>query len=262
MASDFIFIRKSRNALSNFLHILLNILLGIGSIFVTIVSGSWIIGFALVLLSKWRMFAVRPHYLWLNIKSNLVDIIVGFSFVLLAYFSGTSLLPVHYVLSAAYVFWLTIVKPKTSEIWNRVQALTAIFLGTCTVVIMCASLDSVLFVILEFIIGYGSARHVLAQNGNINNSSYPALIFGVFFAEIALLSYSWTIVYAFMSLGIIIPQLAIILTVFGFMTERIFRAVDERDGILRFKDIALPVSFSIVILAIVIVGFSKPIFNV
>ena len=93
MASDYIFIRKSRNALSTALHVTLNILLGVGSIFVTIVSGSWLIGFILVLLSKWRMFAVRPRYLWLNIKSNLVDLIVGFSFVALAFFSGAS--PLH-----------------------------------------------------------------------------------------------------------------------------------------------------------------------
>ena len=114
MASDYIFIRKSRNALSTALHIAMNILLGVGSIVVTIVSGSWIIGFILVLLSKWRMFAVRPHYLWLNIKSNLVDLIVGFSFVLLAFFSGTTILPVHYILAAAYVLWLILVKPRTA----------------------------------------------------------------------------------------------------------------------------------------------------
>ncbi|MBQ3293902.1 hypothetical protein IJG96_02100, partial [Candidatus Saccharibacteria bacterium] len=103
MASDYIFIRKSRNALSTVLHVVMNILLGIGSVFATIVSGSWIIGFILVLLSKWRMFAVRPHYLWLNIKSNLVDLIVGFSVVLLAFFAGTSTLPVHYILGAVDV---------------------------------------------------------------------------------------------------------------------------------------------------------------
>lgn len=262
MASDYIFIRKSRNALSSVLHALLNILLGVGSVFATIVSGSWIIGFILVLLSKWRMFAVRPHYLWLNIKSNLVDLIVGFSLVLLTFFSGTSVLPVHYLLAAVYVLWLTVVKPKTTETWNRVQALTAIFLGTCAVSILCASLDSSLPVALEFIIGYGAARHVLAQNNNMSDSGYPALIFGVIFAEIALLTHSWTIVYAFTELGIIIPQLAIILTIFGFMIERIFHAVEERDGELRLKDIALPVSFSLIILAVVIIGFSEPIFNV
>ncbi|MBR3319785.1 hypothetical protein IKG20_00540 [Candidatus Saccharibacteria bacterium] len=262
MASDYIFIRKSRNALSNFLHVAMNILLGVGSILATIVSGSWIIGFILVLLSKWRMFAVRPHYLWLNIKSNLVDLIVGFSIVLLAYFSGTSILPVHYILALVYVLWLTVIKPRTSEVWNLIQALISIFLGTSAASILAASVDSSILVLLEFIVGYSAARHVLAQNNNMNDNGYPALFLGAIFAEIALLCHSWMIVYTFIDLGIIIPQLAVILTVFGFMIERIFRAVEERDGNLRFKDIALPVSFSVVILAVIIIGFSEPIFNV
>ena len=262
MASDYIFIRKSRNALSTVLHVILNILLGVGSIFVTIVSGSWIIGFALVLLSKWRMFAVRPHYLWLNIKSNLVDLIVGFSFVLIAYFSGSELLLVHYILSAGYAIWLTVIKPKTTETWTLVQALFAVFLGSTAVSILCASLNSAVLVALEFIIGYSAARHVLAQNDNSNDDGYPALILGTIFAEIALLCHSWLIVYAFTSVGIIIPQLAIILTVFSFMTERIFRSVEGHDGQFRFKDVIAPLAFSILILAVVIIGFSEPIFNV
>lgn len=262
MASDYIFIRKSRNALSAILHTLLNILLGVGAVFATIVSGSWIIGFILVLLSKWRMFAVRLHYLWLNIKSNLVDLIVGFSIVLLAYFSGTSTLPVHYILSAVYVLWLTIVKPKTSETWNLAQALFAIFLGTTAASILAAHLDPTLLVGLEFIIGYGSARHVLAQNHNTNDNGYPALILGTIFAEIALLCHSWLIVYAFLNLGIIIPQLALILTIFAFMVERIYRSVESRDGAFKFKEIAIPLAFSIIILAVIIIGFSEPIFNV
>lgn len=262
MASDYIFIRKSRNALSTVLHLAMNILLGVGSILVTIVSGSWIIGFILVLLSKWRMFAVRPHYLWLNIKSNLVDLIVGFSFVLLAFFSGTSILPVHYILAAAYVLWLTVVKPRTTEIWNLIQALFAIFIGTSAASILAASVDPILLVVLEFVIGYGSARHVLAQNNNMNDNGYPAIIFGVVFAEIALLCHSWLIVYAFVDLGIIISQLALILTVFSFMTERIYRSVEERDGVFKLKDVAIPLIFSVICLAVIIIGFSEPIFNV
>ena len=262
MASDYIFIRKSMGALSTVLHVILNILLGVGSVFATIVSGSWIIGFILVLLSKWRMFAVRPHYLWLNIKSNLVDLIVGFSIVLLAYFAGTSVLPVHYILGVLYVLWLTVVKPKTTETWNLIQALFAIFVGTTAVAILSASLNPVLISLLEFIVGYGAARHVLAQNNNMNDRGYPALVFGVFFAEIALLCHSWLIVYTFIKLGIIIPQLSVILTLFAFMAERIYRSVESRDGKLKFKDIAVPVIFSIIVLAAIIIGFSQPIFNV
>lgn len=262
MASDYIFIRKSRNALSTVLHVALNVLLGVGSVFATIVSGSWIIGFALVLLSKWRMFAVRPHYLWLNVKSNLVDLIVGFAFVLLAFFSGTSLMPVHYLLALGYTLWLTIVKPRTSEVWNLIQALFAVFIGTCAVSILGANIDAVVLTLLEFIIGYGAARHVLAQNNNMIGNGYPALIFGAIFAEISLLCHSWLIVYTFMGAGIIISQLAIILTIFAFMCERIYHAVEERDGQFRFKDVAVPVLFSIAALAVILIGFSEPIFNV
>ena len=262
MASDYIFIRRSRNALSTALHLVMNILLGVGSVLVTIVSGSWIIGFVLVLLSKWRMFAVRPHYLWLNVKSNLVDLIVGFSVVLLAYFSGTKIMLVHYLLSLIYVLWLTVIKPRTSEAWNLAQALIAIFLGTTASSILAASINPILLVALEFIIGYGAAHHVLAQNNNSSDHGYPALIFGIIFAEIALLCHSWLIVYTFMDAGIIIPQLSLILTVFAFMIERLYRSVEERDGQLKFKDVAVPVIFSIVILAVIIIGFSEPIFNV
>ncbi|MBR3131263.1 hypothetical protein IKG31_01680 [Candidatus Saccharibacteria bacterium] len=262
MASDFIFIRKGRNALSTFLHFALNILLGVGSVFVTIVSGSWIIGFVLVLLSKWRMFAVRPRYLWLNIKSNLVDLIVGFSFVLLAYFSGSTVLPVHYILAASYAFWLTIIKPKTAESWTLVQALCATFLGTTAASIMCASFSSAILVILEFIIGYSATRHVLAQNDNMNDAGYPALIFGTIFAEIALLCHSWLIVYTFTNAGIIIPQLSVILTIFSFMAERILRSVEKHDGQFRLKDITAPLIFSLIVLSVIIIGFSEPIFNV
>ena len=262
MASDYIFIRKSRNLLSSVLHISLNLLLGVGSVFATLVSGSWIIGFILVLVSKWRMFAVRTHYLWLNLKSNLVDLIVGFSFVLLAYFSGTELLPVHYILAAAYAVWLIFVKPRTSESWNLVQALAAIFLGTSAAAILTASVNSVFFIILEFIIGYAAARHVLAQNNYSMQDGYPALTFGLLFAEVALLLHSWLIVYTFTSLGIMVPQAAIILSVFGFLVERMYSAAEARDGAFKFKDVALPFAFSLGILAIIIIGFSSPIFNV
>ena len=37
----------------------------------------------IVLLAKWRMFAVKPRYWVTNLKSNLVDIFVGVSVVAL-----------------------------------------------------------------------------------------------------------------------------------------------------------------------------------
>ncbi len=111
--ADYIFIRKGRNALSSVLHVILNLALAIVSIGATIITGNCIIGIILVIISKWRVFAVNHRYWLLNIRSSLVDFIVGISFVLLAYAAGTTLLPVHFLLMALYALWLIVIKPKS-----------------------------------------------------------------------------------------------------------------------------------------------------
>lgn len=262
MATDYVFIRKSRNTLSGILHVLMNIFLGVGTIFVGVVSGSWIIGIILVLVSKWRTFAVRPRYLFLNIKASLVDFIVGCSFVFLAYFSGAEVLPVHYILAIAYTIWLLLIKPRTSEGWTLVQALVSVFLGTSVATIACASTSSALLVVIEFIIGYSAARHVLAQNNNSLHDGFPAFIFALLFAETALVAHSWLIVYTFTKFGIMIPQLAIVLSIFTFIAERLYSNVESRDGELKLQEVAAPITFGVVILAIILIGFSEPIFDV
>ena len=80
--ADYIFIRKSRNILSSFLHVILNLLLAIASIGATIITGNCIIGLILVVVSKWRIFAVNHRYWLLNLRSSLVDFNVGISFVI------------------------------------------------------------------------------------------------------------------------------------------------------------------------------------
>ena len=74
--ADFVALRRSRNAFSSLLHVVLNAALAVISIYITWITGSPLIGILLVILSKWRMLAVRPRYWELNIKSNLVDLIV------------------------------------------------------------------------------------------------------------------------------------------------------------------------------------------
>lgn len=130
--ADYIFIRKSRNAVSSFLHVILNLLLAVASIGATLITGNCIIGLILVVISKWRIFAVNHRYWWLNIRSSLVDFIVGISFVLLAYAAGTTLLPVHIALMVAYAVWLIIIKPRSSFNANVLQSIIAVLLGATT----------------------------------------------------------------------------------------------------------------------------------
>ena len=254
-------LRRSRSILSSFLHIVLNILLGAGSIALTALSGSWILGIALVLVSKWRIFAVRPRFWWANIKANLVDLIVGASFVLTAYVADSSSIWLYVILSVLYSLWLIALKPRSSTRATAAQALTAVFLGTNTAALMFGSFDSLWLSLIVFVIGYGATRHVLTQNDEEDFFLLSFLV-GLLFAEIAWLCHSWLIIYAFGVTGIFISQIALILTIFAFVLGCVYKSLFRYEGKLKFTDIFIPVIFGILMVAIIIIGFSNPIFNI
>ncbi len=264
--ADFVFIRKSRNKLSSILHVFLNILLGIGSILITIISSSWVIGIILVLISKWRIFAVRPRFWLLNIKSNLVDLIVGASFVLLTYCYGfqEGLLPIHFVLVALYVIWLLFIKPLTTEAGAIIQSLFAVFLGTSAAVLLSSSIDPIILVLTEFLIGYSASRHILAQSQE-GNSTILTLTYGLIFSIAGILSSSWSILYPvhlLSSANTQIPQLALILTIATFVISKIHFSIERHDGAINRSDVFIPTIFGILAIFIIIFGFSNPIFNI
>ena len=259
--ADYVLARKSRNIISSVLHVVMNCLLGIGSVLLTCVSGSWIIGVIFVLVSKWRMFAVRPRFWLVNIKANLVDLIVGTSFVIIAYCSGTSILTIHIIVAILYTLWLVLLKPRSDEISTRIQALAAVFLGTTASVLLFASSDSIFIAISCFIVGYAAARHVLIQSDD-ENFSLVVLVAGLLSAEIAWLLHNWLIVYSFGTSGIIVPQLSIILTVFTFLFGHIYASTSTHDGKLKAEEVLLPTIFSIAVIIMIVFWFSKPIFDV
>ena len=259
--ADYVLARKSRNIASSAVHVLLNILLGMGAVFLTVFSANPALGIILVLVSKWRVFAVRSRYLWINIKSNLVDLIVGLSIVFLSYSAGSSLLPVHIILILLYVGWLLFIKPMSSEKANLAQSLIAVFLGISASTIMTANLDATLAVLLAFLIGYAASRHVLVQTES-ENFLLTTLACGLVFAEITWLCHSWAIVYSFGETGIKVPQAAIILTIFAFVYNYARQAVVRYQEDFRFKNILGPVIFGAVLIGIIVFFFSKPVFNI
>ena len=245
--------------LSSFLYIFLNILLGVGSVFATIVTGSWIIGAILVLASKWRIFAVRPRFWLLNIKSSLVDLIVGFSLVLLTYYAGSTLSWVHLAYAVAYVLWLVVIKGLTSDRGILAQSIIAVFLGTCAATVAASTIDSSVMVALEFLIGFGASRHILVQ-GDEKNSTTLACVCGLIAAEVTWLCHSWMIIYTFGTL--LVPQLAIILSIIAFLFYHIYNSATKNAGKVKFTDIRIALIFSVIVLAVIVIGFSNPRFNI
>lgn len=259
--ADYVLARKSRNIASSMIHVFLNLLLGVGSVLVTVLSGSPLLGIILVLASKWRVFAVRARYLWTNIKANLVDFIVGISVVLLAYYAGPSFLIVDFVLMAFYSIWLLFIKPLSNETAAMAQSLIAVFLGISASTIMSANLNSIVIVLLAFLIGYAASRHILIQS-NDKDFTLTTLVCGLVFAEIAWLCHSWSIIYTFGSTGIRIPQLAVILTIFAFVYNYARQAMIKYQEDFRFKHIIGPVIFGAALIAVIVLWFSNPIFNI
>lgn len=259
--ADFVLIRKSRNIASSMVHVFLNILLGVGAVLITVLSHSPVLGVLLILISKWRIFAVRLRYLWINIKSNMVDLIVGLSVVLIAYSAGANFLLVDFILMIFYSAWLLFIKPLSSEVATLSQSLIAVFLGITAVSLFTANLNVILLVFLSFLIGYAASRHVLSQS-NTKDFTFTTLICGLVFSEIAFLCYSWNIVYTFGNTGIRIPQLAIILTIFAFVYNYARQAMVTYQDDFRFKHIAGPVAFGIVLIGVIVLWFSNPIFNI
>lgn len=260
--SDYIFIRRSRNLLSTVIHAVLNLMLAIASILATVITGNFGIGLILVFISKWRVFAVNHRYWLLNLRANLVDFIVGTSFVLLAYAAGTSdLQPVHYVLMAGYAIWLIAIKPRSSAFFTTIQAIFATLLGATAAAILTANFDAAILVLSCFLIGFAAIHHIVIQN-NDEDYLFISSIGGLVYAEIAWMAHSWLIIYTINDTGICLSQLGIILSVLTFAFYKIYSYASEHRHKIRFTEVALPIIFSVAVIAVLVIGFSQPRFNI
>lgn len=82
------------------------------------------------------------------------------------------------------------------------------------------------------------------------------------FAEIAWLCQSWSIIYTFGATGIRIPQIAIILTIFAFVYNYVRQTMIKSQEDFKFSQIIGPVLFGVILIGIVVLWFSNPIFNI
>ncbi len=87
---QFLKILRRRSVLSELVYVGLNVALALAVLVIVRTVESPIPAFILVMLSKWRVFAVRPRYWLANIQANLVDFILSISVVVLMYSVGVN----------------------------------------------------------------------------------------------------------------------------------------------------------------------------
>ena len=212
--------KATRTRVSEGIYVILNGLLPVAVFFLVRYFDPPYLAVLLVLLTKWRILALRPRYWWTNLKVNTVDIIVGLSTVGLMYVASSDMV-VQIVLAAAYAAWLLILKPSSSSHGVMLQAGVAQFVGL-TALFQFYLLPEPFALVAIWVIGYATARHVVSNYEEPHVEMMSAL-WGLFVLELGWLAWRWTTVYDF-GLPIRVPQIALIMLVIGFCAARMHHA--------------------------------------
>ncbi|MEO7904232.1 MAG: hypothetical protein ABIR91_00390 [Candidatus Saccharimonadales bacterium] len=251
---DFLKSSKRRSSISEFVYIVLNIGFAVAILAIVLIE-SPLLAFALVLLGKWRILAVRPRYWFVNLQTNLVDLIVSISVVVLLS-SAHGALAMQILLTLLYIGWLLVIKPKSKKLYIAIQAGTAVFLGVSALMIVSASWFATPVVLLMWLIGYSSARNVLSSHSEPYTAFY-SLIWGFVFAEFGWLAYHWTFAYSLPGMGTVkLVQIAIIVTALSFLAERLYSSY-ARHGEIKSADIILPALLSVSTVMILLLFFNQ-----
>ncbi len=198
---------KPANGFGKVFHFFLKIILPL-LVFILIRLDFIQLAFIVVILSKWRMFAVKPRFWLVNLLSNSIDIVVGLSLV---YFMTYASPNVYWQLlwTVSYVAWLVLIKPSENILLVSLQAFIGQFLGLTALYLIWSDGPIWGLTVITALICYVSARHFL----NSFNEPYANLI--IFFwtyvgATLAWLTSHWLIYYKVFS------QPVMLLSILGY----------------------------------------------
>jgi len=260
---EFLKLVRRRSFLSEVVYTVLNVALAIALVLVIWYTASIPLALGLVLISKWRVLAVRARYWFVNIRSNLVDIIVSVSVVLHLYTINDSTLVdstkalVLGVVTLLYILWLLLLKPRSKRSYVAAQAGVAILLGVSALFSISFAWPASLVVAGMWLIGYSAASHILNSYDDETHPLFLSLAWSVVMAELGWVAYHWTVAYTLPFVNnLLIPQIAIITTLLGFVAYKSYDSFYHHQKI-RMADIILPLLFTLSIIAVLVFVFNR-----
>lgn len=244
---------RKRSFLSEAIYVTLNILLAIALLVVTVTTTLPWPGLGLILLSKWRVFAVRSRYWMANIRANMVDTVVGIGVVVFLYYASGDL-TLQIIFAVLYALWLLFIKPRSKRNYVAAQALIGLAVGIGAIVLISPIIPVSVVVLLSWIVAYSSARHILSirHESHIN---FLSLTWGFVIAELMWLTYHWTIGYTLIG-TLQLPQIVVMVLALAFATERVYSSYHKNGGVIRTGDILLPLLLSLSIVVVLLVLFN------
>jgi hypothetical protein len=165
------------------------------------------VALAVILLSKWRIFAVQPRHWLAHFRTNAVDII--FSLSILAFMTGTASMSVQLLWVLIYEIWVLYIKPGEKAILVTLQALIAQLAGLVALFVALDQVPTAFYIIAGAAILYYSARHFFGSFEEEHYHTY-SLVWAVFGASLIWVLSHWLLFYG------PIAQVALMLSVIGY----------------------------------------------
>lgn len=193
------------------------------ALFVLVRIGFVELALIVIVLSKWRMFAVRPRYWSANIRANAIDIIVSLS--ILAFMTQTDSMSWQLVWVVLYMMWLLFIKPSSDVVFISLQAFIGQLLGLIALFLVWSDAPLYGLVLATGLVCYLAARHYFDSFDEPYNK-FLAYLWGYFAAALAWVLGHWLLFYG------VISQPALLLIVIGYGLAALYY-LDHHDRLSR-----------------------------
>jgi len=231
---------KPTQGFAHFIHLGLNVLLPIlAYILVRIDFVS--LAILLIILSKWRMFAVRPRYWLANIISSGVDITVGVALVL--FMANTSVAWWQLFWMGLYMGWLIWVKPRSDVLSVSAQAMIGQLLGLSILYLKFGDISLVWLVAATWVVTYIAGRHFLTSFEE-PQAVILAHVWAYFAASLAFILGHWLLFYG------TVAQIIVLLTTIGYGLAALYYldATDRLTSVIQRQLLAIMGAILLIVL--------------
>lgn len=235
---------KPASGLSHFFHLFLLVILPV-VVFILVRLNFVQLALSVVVLSKWRMLAVRPRFWAANVRANAIDIMVGLSVVtFMAHASDNLALQLLWVV--LYGVWLIVIKPASSTRMISLQAALGQLAALMALFLAWTAGPLYGLTLLTGIICVMAARHFF----DAFDEPYAKMLaytWGYFGAALAWLLGHWLIFYGFIS------QPTLLLSILGYGLAGMYY-LDHEDRL--GKGTRRQIIFIMIAILVVILAFS------
>lgn len=226
---------------AHFFHILLVILLPV-ALFVLVRIHFSEIAIAVLLLSKWRMFAVRPRHWLANIRANALDIVVGLATIIFMTHADSQLW--QSIWAVAYALWLLVLKPNASLLGVSLQAFVGQIAGLMAVFLAWPGSPLYVLVLATWLVCNVSAKHFFASFDE-PYTKFLTDVWSFFGAALVWILGHWLLYYQ------VISQPTLLLSVIGFgLATLYYLERTDRLSILLRRQLVF-IMFAVIIIVLV-----------